>query len=74
MKDVGRGVLFPERMELDVFKRQKEPRSELEWRGGGNNVGAEVGGTGGQVPGSGGHRRKPLGRCELESEAPIYGF
>lgn len=26
------------------------------------------------VPGSGGHRRKPLGRCELESEAPIYGF
>lgn len=50
MKDVGRGVLFPERMELDVFKRQKEPRSELECRGGGNNVGAEVGGTGGHSP------------------------
>lgn len=50
MKDAGRGVLFPERMELDVFKRQKEPRSELEWRGGGNNVGAEVGGTDGHSP------------------------
>lgn len=47
---MSEGACCFQRMELDVFKKQKEPRSELERRGRGSNIGAEVGETGGHSP------------------------